>query len=404
MPSGDARLFAHPLAAAALLPAPRANAAWDAWQNDPAREPLDPSLWRILPLLHARLAGSGADLSPASSPEGASLVARARAAFEQTRYRNALLLDEAAAAVCALRRAGVETCLLKGAALVAAVYRDPALRPMSDADLLVRPKDALRAIEVLIAEGWNTPRPLGPLEIARFHAAPFTNAAHGSIDLHWRPLDARFEDGGDDALWAASRAGALAGEPCRVPAPSDLLLHACVGGQRFEGEAAWRWLADARAVLVRAEAVPDWGRLEAEAMRCGESETVADALSDLRDALEAPVPDGFVERLRAAPLPVTRRLAARARRRRPDARGLVLVAALHLETWRDLAARGAVPPGLRGAARSVAFAWGDVAVRDLPREALSRVARRLRRVVVGKTGTRDAAPRDGVVPPLRERA
>lgn len=364
--------------AAALLPTARANAAWDAWQRDAARGPLDPALWRILPLLHTRLAGPGADLTPPHSPEGAALVAKARAALEQTRYRNGLLLGEAAAAVRALRLAGIETCLLKGAALVTGVYRNAAVRPMSDADLLVRPEDATRAIETLLGEGWSTPAPLGRVEIARFHSAPFTTAVHGSIDLHWRALDARFHADADAPLWGAARVGEIGGERCLIPAPADLLLQACVGGQRFEGEASWRWLADARALLSREDDTPDWNRFEAEAVRCGEAETVADALAELQAALDVPLPDGLGIRLRKAPVKTTRRLAARARRLRPEARGLVLTAALHLETYRDLVARGAVPAGPTGLAEAVAFAWGDIEVRQLPAEAARRATRRLR--------------------------
>ena len=52
--------------------------------------------------------------------------------------RNSLLYDELRRVLLAFKKKGIKVIVLKGAVLAATVYRERALRPMSDIDLLVR--------------------------------------------------------------------------------------------------------------------------------------------------------------------------------------------------------------------------------------------------------------------------
>ena len=91
----------------------------------------------IAALLHGAVAGRG--FFPAA------IEAELAAAYTTTAIRNTALLHELEAALAALGRANVPGLLLKGAALAETVYGDPALRPMADCDLLVRPADLAAA-------------------------------------------------------------------------------------------------------------------------------------------------------------------------------------------------------------------------------------------------------------------
>lgn len=362
---------------AALLDEKRARQAWAAWLAELADSPLDEASSRLLPLLHRRLAGRRPMLGGSSPRMAEAIVVRAAAAFAQTRYRNALLFEEAASAIRALAEAGIRTCLLKGAALAVTAYDEPALRPMSDVDLLVPALDLGRAAEALRRAGWCTPSPLGPAEMAEAHAAAFTNDTRGSIDLHWRSLDAAVAPLGDDSLWAASQPAVFASESSRVPAPADLLLHACVVGQRWGRDVACRWAADALAILTTAPHGLDWARLESEARRQLVCAAVADALEYLRTVLGAPVPAEVPARLAAVRVSRAQDLAARARQRPPELRGPVLAAALHYDSYRRLVDGGVLPIGPLGFARAVARTWGLPFVWLVPIHALGRGIRRL---------------------------
>lgn len=84
--------------------------------------------------------------------------------------------------------AEVPVLVLKGAALAQLVYPDPALRPMSDLDLLVRPADAPRAQSVLARLGFQTPAPADQ-SLRHRHLAPAVRSVEGlqiPVEIHYR--------------------------------------------------------------------------------------------------------------------------------------------------------------------------------------------------------------------------
>lgn len=362
---------------ATLLHGASAREAWGEWISGLSAAPPDDAASRMFPLVHRRLEGPGAVLDLSVQGPGVDIGRRAASAFQQTRYRNALLFDEAAGSLRALAAQGIETCLLKGAALAVAAYDDPALRPMSDVDILVRPHDLLRAAEVLRRAGWHTPFALDSVEVVEAHAAPFTNETHGSIDIHWRSLDAPEESEGDHSLWAASRPVVFSGAPTRVPAPADLLLHACISGQRFGEDVGCRWVADALTVVSGGGEAVDWDRLEAEARRHRESRAAADALDYLRQVFQAPIPAEVVARLSAVRVGWWESLAARARQEVPERRGPLLATALHIDAYQRRSGGGVLPRGPMGLARSMARTWGLSSAWLVPFHIVGRGSRRL---------------------------
>lgn len=343
---------------AILLDVGTARLSWRELLAELSSAPPDHATSRILPLIHHRLGGPGAVLDAPVAGPGATLAQRAATAFHKTRYRNALLFDEAARAISTLEAGGVETCLLKGAALSVSAYADPSLRPMSDVDVLIRPQALGTAAEILRRAGWRGPSRLGPAEVAEAHSAPFTNETFGSIDVHWRSLDAAEEPEGDQSLWAASRPAMFAGVATRVPAAADLLLHACISGQRFGEDAGCRWVPDALAILGRAPGSVDWARVESEAWRHRESTAVGSALDYLKGTFEAAVPDDVVARLSAVRMERFSRLVSRARQAPPTRRGPLLATALHLDSYHRLSGAGILPRGPLGFFRSIARTWG----------------------------------------------
>ncbi|MEI7781219.1 MAG: nucleotidyltransferase family protein, partial [Planctomycetota bacterium] len=133
------------LMAACLLADDRdARLAWDAWL---AAEPLfgsDAASNHLLPLMLVRLEAWGG--FEAEQRQIVGLV-RYYWLFQQ------LLKRGLESALSTFADAGIDTLLLKGAALAAGTYRD-GHRPMNDLDLLVRRDQAAAAIAALVAAGW----------------------------------------------------------------------------------------------------------------------------------------------------------------------------------------------------------------------------------------------------------
>jgi hypothetical protein len=143
---------------------------------------------------------------------------------------NRKVLDDARVVLAALRRNGIEVAVLKGAHLAEAVYRDVALRPMTDIDLLVRSSELARAEKILVELGFvseqrpdvDTPRAL------HYHLEPFRKTGATTVEVHWSiarpnsPVSIDIED-----LWLRARPCVVAGVQVLALGPADLLLHLC---------------------------------------------------------------------------------------------------------------------------------------------------------------------------------
>jgi len=81
-----------------------------------------------------------------------------RTTYYQTAAQNALRFQELAGIVQAFNEAGIPVIVLKGAAMAQGTYRNLALRPMSDLDLLVMSELMLRAEELLTQRGYTARR------------------------------------------------------------------------------------------------------------------------------------------------------------------------------------------------------------------------------------------------------
>src|SRR6202000_967284 len=97
--------------------------------------------------------------------------------------------------------------------------------------LLVRPDDARRAADVLVAQGFReAANPPLAVATAVQHALPFRRGDGTEIDLHWHML-VQLDD--DTEIWDRARNATLAGIGVRAPSATDQLLHACVHGLSF---------------------------------------------------------------------------------------------------------------------------------------------------------------------------
>jgi hypothetical protein len=102
----------------------------------------------VAPLMYDTVRNDGEPLPPWVREE-------LRRSYYQTAARNALLFEELATIVRGFHQAKIPLILLKGAALAQGTYGNPALRPMSDLDLLVPSELMPRAEELLAKTGYT---------------------------------------------------------------------------------------------------------------------------------------------------------------------------------------------------------------------------------------------------------
>jgi hypothetical protein len=363
---------------AALAEGPEGVAAWKQWKAAVDPEQLDYDSYCLLPLLYDALRKRGV-----SDPE----TGRLKGVYRRTWYDNTLRFHAAAEVLRALHATGIQTLLLKGAALSQSYYRDPGLRPMDDFDILVPTRQGAAALDLLKACGWT---PLFDLvgfseaeALASGHAYPFRNARDQQIDLHWHVFYQRVHPDADGAFWQGARPITVSGVQTLRLNPADQLLHVCVHGT----ERAWwggermpnlRWVADAAMILRNARQELDWDRLFAQTQRFEYVLPMREALGYLHDIFASELPAAALSRIRAARVPVAERIAERARTRPSHLWGpWVALGVSYLEY------RSTLPPGpgllerLAGLTSFLGRRWGTDRTWKLPFMAVFRGLRRI---------------------------
>ena len=203
-----------------------------------------------------------------------------------------------------LSSAEVRAVVLKGAALVGSVYRDPVERDLQDLDFLVEEPDLRPAVRVLVRQGYDLPRQRGAMLYFRRHHfhVPVDKGGLLGADIHWaldRPsapsrLGARMFL--DEALELARP-----GRPTlRVPRPEHMILH-LVLQCGSEGFGRLSRFVDLDRIVA---ATPDlrWGALVAAAHGAGLGASTALALRLAQNAFDTDVPGQVLRELFPAPV------------------------------------------------------------------------------------------------------
>jgi hypothetical protein len=376
------------LMAAALDPADRALASWRRWRQSGGDPISDPIARRWLPLIAHNLR---------TVPLGAGTRSLFAAARRDAWAANARVLDAARPAVEALASAGIRTMLLKGAALSEHIYREPGLRPIGDVDVLIDPSQARSAMRILEDQGWIAWRGYGERDVLLAHGLDLRRPPEGAFDLHWYLLAECCWPGADDGMWQRARGGSSVTSSSLVPAPEDLLLHACVHGLRWSPVHSGHWVADAAHVMRSAGGALDWEIVAEEAARRRLGLQLREALCLVRDRAHVDVPASAIDALARQPATWRDRLECRWKGRPVVSGGGLFVI---WSAWRRTvaAARAAgrqPPPGLRFLAAALGVADKRALARRLaghgwarltggPRRSSRRGATRRTRLVARK--------------------
>lgn len=269
-----------------------AFSAWQAgvdWADD-----LEGGSFRLLPLVHANLARAGYD-----DP----IMARLRGIYRYSWCAAQGHLANGVAALGQLRAADIPVIVSKGLALATCYYDSPALRPMSDIDLLVPANRALDAVSVLNAGGWHefdgSNEQWGHRRedmLALIAGLGLRHPRFGEIDLHWRLLRESGGEATDAMFWRDAQAAIIGGVDTLRPSPTHMLFHVIVHGLQPNVMSPLRWIADAAMVLRRDGDAIDWNELLACGRRLRVSRRLGSGLAYLAAAFQLPIPPEIANR------------------------------------------------------------------------------------------------------------
>jgi hypothetical protein len=290
----------------------------------------------VLPLLHWHLGEMAPSLVPAE------VASRLRTSFERTQRRNLFLSLQLCAILRRFAAHGVGAIPYKGPTLAVMAYGRAGLREFADLDILVKKHDVLRAKEILVAEGYQS-----PLRLTEEQERALVDSQHAyflvrgdrsvQVELHWE-ISPRYVSvpPEPERFWHRLEPVTLTGSTVHTLAPDVLLTGLCEHGSKHMWERL-AWICDV-AEMVRNGPRLDWARITADAARSDSRRTVALGLRLAENLLGAAVPEPM--RVHAAGPAVSVLAAAvrtalfRDRRRRP---GFFEQARFHLqlrERWR----------------------------------------------------------------------
>ena len=262
----------------------------------------------LVPLLYTHLAAAARDAVPTDVMQALRERVRANAG------RAMLTVGTLHRLIDILDAAGIAAMPYKGPALAMQAYGSVTLRQAGDLDILVRRGDAIRAGEVLAADGWTAQYALSPARQRAFvrhgYAHAFTRPGEPMVELHWALAQPFFGFHVDlDSLWPRLVRVALPPRQVLAPAPEDLLLILSVHGIKHMWERL-EWIASATEVARSGDI--DLARALDEAARIGCERMVLLALRLGRDLLGAPLPSAIDARASSPSLaPLVERVWAR---------------------------------------------------------------------------------------------
>ena len=257
-------------------------------QNVDLDAEFDRGTYRLLPLLYDNIRRFGVQ-----DP----LMGRLKGVYRMSWYENHLLFDKVQPIVSHLEANGVRTLLLKGVPLVLTYYRNPAVRPMADIDIVVAPAQVRRSIAAIEAFGWQRNESASDDDLKYRHSMLFADRKGLEFDLHWHFLYEACNDEADAFFWSSAIPLDFDGVRTLQLDPMAMLIHVILHGIRWNAEPPTRWIPDALAILRRDGGRFDWDRVVAFAASQRLTHRLGLGLRYLAEWHDAPIPPAVLRRL-----------------------------------------------------------------------------------------------------------
>jgi hypothetical protein len=282
------------LLGAAIFPDGRAELSWKRWIEEIDFNELDPASYQLLPLV-VRNEALRSLIHPSFE--------KAKGIYRRTWVENRLRWMNLLPVLSGLQREGVsQIVILKGMAMILAIYRDFGARVLGDLDILIPRNQLPQADSYLRRQGWqaNVSR-LNLLEAAhlnRWHALNFTLGTELHLDLHWSFIQ---EHCGaiDEKIFQSAQSLVCEGVSLCIPFETDLFFQACIHGLKKSPVPLIRWMVDAMTLLRRGNI--DWERVFTLARMARVSFPLSQGLQFLEREFEAPIPQAVLLELIRSP-------------------------------------------------------------------------------------------------------
>ena len=176
---------------------------------------------------------------------------------------NLIYLSELEKNMVMLQRANVHPILLKGAALILSIYKNIALRPMLDIDLLIKNEEVEKTRQIFSNLGY-IPTRMEYQDILHLYENEIGLSKLGPInfkfELHWNLFDSPYHQSRIpiENFWHDTREVSLQTTDVSILSPNNHLLHLCGHLHLHHQGKELLWLHDIALLLVEYKNDIDW--------------------------------------------------------------------------------------------------------------------------------------------------
>ncbi len=315
-------------------------------RRDAPPVPDDSLEWnRVLETIATESLGPAVGLACKNDPSGRVppvVRERVRRDLLEATARHLVLSGELARLLKSFERERITVIPLKGPALAETLYPDPAIRPCSDLDLLIRREHLERVDELLQRLAYQRVADAHSFrfDVAYDHATLYAAASGVHVDLHWSLLSEprySWDERAAASLWDRAVRLRLAGEDALGLGPEDLLLYLTMHVAVHHSLTGLLWLYDVFLVLERSASTLDWEAVTTRASRWRVRTAAYFALREVQRLFGARVPAALMDGLEPRG-PRTAALAWLVRHRAPSQRRAAehVIGLLLVDRGRDL--------------------------------------------------------------------
>ena len=261
------------------------------------------SLHGLVPLIYHHLRRLHMEVIPSW------IIESFRQGYYENLARNLTLFQELNKILKALNDHGIEVIVLKGAALLETIYRNPALRPLSDLDILVKRQDLSRAERCLLDLGYS----ITGIEFSRWGAERFGGErlyVKGTdlpiyVDMHWYITnyvwmynDRRQAEA--NRIWSRAQIVKIAGINALSLSIEDLILHTSIhlAIQHFKFRLIW--LRDIGEIIRHYQERIDWKKIVTISRQLGIERAMYYTLKYTQELLKVRVPEKVIAKFDSA--------------------------------------------------------------------------------------------------------
>ncbi|MBF0225243.1 MAG: nucleotidyltransferase family protein [Desulfobacterales bacterium] len=251
---------------------------------------------RVIPLLWHRLKQKG--LNESIPVNNAEVLIQA---LRMNTMRNMTLYGELKNLLSILNSEGRPLILLKGIFLANSVYENLGLREMNDIDVLARPEDVERIVDILKSMGYSSSEFIFSEAMFRTlrHVPRMIKSEQGvGFEIHWTLTKPDETFVGAKDLWERAVPIDIFGCKAMTLSPEDLLLHICQHtSHQHLFEFGLRPFCDISEIIDKIKPKIDWEIITELTFKSGCHKGVYMALRLAKDLVGADIPSDVLKRI-----------------------------------------------------------------------------------------------------------